>query len=290
MNEKDLIASPLPLTKKSNDADTPENTILPAELKDFQAAFKATVIKCDQEMQQGNLIIPATKAGTKARDIEVLESACLAFSLSMGISLDPAKKVCEENHDQIVDLAMQMAQHRIDKYEAIKQLVSIMQGNRPLTTINSKDTMPVSRTIDINTPLDLKKRRRDHRDGISNLSRILNEIGLPEEEEEEEEPLSLQEGIVIYMTKESDQIIHEMIAHAMGIAPNTLYNMNYPAGIEGYDYRRAIPLTRPTTKIPRWTAMGGRIDAPGTLVRQIKEKFPDERQVIIEIAPGVKLE
>ena len=92
------------------------------------------------------------------------------------------------------------------------------------------------------------------------------------------------------MTKESDQIIHEMIAHAMGIAPNTLYNMNYPAGIEGYDYRRAIPLTRPTTKIPRWTAMGGRIDAPGTLVRQIKEKFPDERQVKIEIAPDVKLE
>ena len=288
MNEKDLIAPPLPLTRKSNDAATPENTILPAELKDFQAAFKATVIKCDHEMQQGNLIIPETKPRTKARDIEVLESACLAFSLSMGISLDPAKKVCEENHDQIVDLAMQMAQHRIDKYEAIQQLVSIMQGNRPLTTINSKESRPVSRTIDINTPLDLKKRRRDHRDGISNLSRILNEIGLPEEEEEE--PLSLQEGIVIYMTKESDQIIHEMIAHAMGIAPNNLLNMHKPAGIEGYDYRREIPLTRPTTKIPRWTAMGRRIDAPGTLVRQIKEKFPDDRQVKIEIAPGVKLE
>jgi len=288
MNEKDRIASPLPLTKKSNDADAPENTILPAELKDFQAAFKATVIKCDQEMQQGNLIIPETKPGTKVRDIEVLESACLAFSLSMGISLDPAKKVCEENHDQIVELAMQMAQHRIDKYEAIQQLVSIMQGNRSYSAINSKESRPVNATVDINTPLDLKKRRRDHKDAISTLSSILNDIGLSEEEEEE--PLSLQEGIIIYMTKESDQIIQEMIAHAMGIAPNNLLNMHRPAGIEGYDYRRAIPITRPTTKIPRWTAMGRRIDAPGTLVRQIKEKFPDNRQVKIEIAPGVKLE
>lgn len=162
-----------------------------------------------------------------------------------------------------------------------------MQGNRPYTAINSKETRPVNTPVDINTPLDLKKRRRDHKDAISNLSSILNDIG---RSEEEEEPLSLQEGIVIYMTKESDQIIQEMIAHAMGIAPNTLVNMHRPAGIEGYDYRRALPLTRPTTKIPRWTAMGKRIDTPGTLVRQIKEKFPDDRQVKIEIAPGVKLE
>ena len=138
--------------------------------------------------------------------------------------------------------------------------------------------------------INISKILRKHKGAEFKLKRIREDIGASDFSlEKAERPTILPEGIIIYTTKESDSAIHEIMAYAMGYTPQSFINTLSPAGIEGYDYRREIPLTRPTLKTPRWRGMNGRINAPGILIRRIKEQFPNSKQVKIEIAQGVEL-
>lgn len=238
----------------------------------------------DAEMKKGNIIIPETKPKIKACDIENLEAACIAFSVSRCTPLDQAHKICETNRDLINDLAGQVSQKKITKDEAVMQLVSSMQGNCPMTAQKPVETKPTGPTLDVSKIL------RKHRGVELKPTRIREDLGVSDFSlEEAEEPTTLPDGIVIYTTEESDQGVHEMLAYAMGYTPNSLINLHNPAGIPGYAYRRSLPLSRPTIKKPSWRAMGERIAEPATLVKRIKEKYSDV-QARIEIAPGVELE
>ena len=268
---KDRIEAPAPASKKKVSP--------PSSLKTLAAEY-------DQEMKKGTITIPETKPKIKACDIEILDSACITFSLARCVPLEQAQKICEANHNEIMTLAGQVSQNKISKYEAIQQIISIMQGNCPMTTTNSKETPPAAPSIDVSKVL------RKHKGATFKPTRVREDIGTSDSNlEEAEEPITLPDGIVIYTTKKSDDGVHEILAYALGYTPSSLINMHHPAGIEGYDYRRSIPLNRPTIKRPKWVGMGGRIDAPGTMVKRIQERFPESaKQVKVEVAQGIQLE
>ena len=287
-DDKELVKKALAKAKSSSPAQAPSPAQAappavvaphPAKTK-MPPSLKSLAAEYDAEMKAGTISIPSTKPKTKACDIEVLESACIAFSLSRCVPLDQAQKVCDSNRDNITILAEQMSQHQITKFDAITNLISTMQGS----CVKPVKTTPATPTLDVTKIL------RGHGGASFKGTRIREDIGPAEMLVDDVEPLTLPEGIVIYTKKETDQQVHDAVAYAMGYTPNSLINMHHPAGIEGYDYRRALPLTRPTLKNPTWRAMGERIKSPGTLVKRLKEQFPTEQNVRIEVAQGVEFE
>ena len=101
--------------------------------------------------------------------------------------------------------------------------------------------------------------------------------------------INIPKGFVIYTTKESDQSVHEILASIMNYTPQSLINSYYPSDITGYDYRRPLDLKGPTLKISYWSVYNERGNAE-ILLKRIREKFPDDEQVKIEIPYGVELE
>ncbi len=251
--------------------------------------LKALAAEYDQEMKKGTITIPETKPKIKACDIEILDSACITFSLARCVPLEQAQKICEANRNEIMTLAGQVSQNKITKYEAIQQIISIMQGNCSMTSTNAKETLPAAPDSDINIPVDMSKTMRRHKKDKFPKTRFRQDIG-DNENLEKLEPISLPDGIMVFTTKESDDKFHELLAYAMGTTPTSLLNMHYPSQLPGFDYRTSITLSRPTTKIPHWRAMGERIQAPNILIKRIHEQFPDDKQIKIIIAQGIQLE
>ena len=101
--------------------------------------------------------------------------------------------------------------------------------------------------------------------------------------------INIPKGFVIYTTKESDQSVHEILASIMNYTPQSLINSYYPSDITGYDYRRPLDLKGPTPKISYWSVYNERGNAE-ILLKRIREQFPDDGQVKIEIPYGVELE
>jgi len=101
--------------------------------------------------------------------------------------------------------------------------------------------------------------------------------------------INIPKGFVIYTTKESDQSVHEILASIMNYTPQSLINSYYPSDITGYDYRRPLDLKGPTPKISYWSVYNERGNAE-ILLKRIREQFPDDGQVKIEIPYGVEFE
>jgi hypothetical protein len=254
---------------------------LPPDLKNFPVTA-AVITKTSKAVKKEGVIIPETKPKIKACDVEVLESACITFSLSKNIPIDRAHKICEDSRDRIATLAGQLSQNKIDKDGAIQALISSMQGNRSMTSTNAKETKPDQPGIDVG------KVMRGHRGVMFKPSRIREDIGM-NDNLEDMLPASLPDGIVIYTTKETDDDVHGMLAFALGYTPTSLINLHHPSELTGFDFKRSIPLTRPTTKNPTWRGMGERIAEPGVFVKRIKEKYPDGKSVLVEVAQGIDL-
>lgn len=238
----------------------------------------------DRAMKERKIVLPVTVQKTRSCDIEILESACLVYSLSRCIPMDRAQETCEKNKDQIEALASKMTQGALTKEEALQQMIAYMQGNCPMTTTNPSETKPTGPGIDIS------RVTRGRKDLVLPKTRFRHDVGGDDEEDPNDlKYRSLPDGIVIYTTKETDDPVHAAIAGAMGYAPSGLINPHSPANLTGYDYRRALPLMRPSVKVPRWSAFGGRIGNPSLLIQRIKQEFPDETKVKIEIAQGIEL-
>ena len=261
---------------------------LPPELASFPVTA-AAITKTSHAVKKEGVVIPETKPKIKACDIEALESSCITFSLSRCVPFDQAQKIMESNRDQITTLASQIAQNKLNRYEAVQALISNMQGNCPMTSTNSKETKATQPEIDINTPLDLTKIMRGHKKEKFAKTRVRKDIGNDEDLDKLDQK-SLPDGIMIFTTKETDDAVNGILAQSMGLDPRNLLNMHFPSLIPGFDFRVSVPLTRPTIKTPRWRAMGERIQNPGLFVQRVKEQFKDETKVMVIIAQGIDLE
>ncbi len=248
-----------------------EKIIVPAD------RIKALATQYEEEVGTGQVIIPKTHAKADPCTIRILQNACIASSLGQGVPLEAAKLICNESKEDIESLAIKISSGTITLDQAIEELAGA----------KVEEEQPAAKQPE-NVP-NVSKVMRGRKDKIFPKTRIREDIGKEEEDLNDLKNRSTPDGIIIYTTKESDDGVHEMVAYAMGYTPSSLINSHYPAGIEGYEYRRPIPLMRPSYKVPKWTAFGQRIQNPSLLIQRIQEKFPNESDVKIIIANGVEL-
>ncbi len=256
----------------------------PKKDKTLDAEAQALIKDYDKAMQAGEIEPPVQKVHLGTCTLEVLESACTGYLISRGLTLDQVQTLRTKRKSDIEILAAKMAQGELTQDEAIARLISLLQGNTPMTTQTSRETTTAASGI------DLSKVLRGHKNATMAMkpSRIREDIGLSDDLEEML-PNTLPDGIVIYIKKEFDDQINGILAFAMGYTPQSLINPHKASDLEGYDYQRSIPLTRPDVKHPTWRAMGERIQSPNTLVQRISDQFPED-QVKIQVAQGIDLE
>jgi hypothetical protein len=258
-------------------AETKKDESLNAEAQDLIKEY-------DKAMKTGEIKAPVQKVHIGACTLEVLESACTGYLISRGATLDQVQNLRAKRKGDIEILAAKIAQGELTQDEAIGRLILLLQGNVPMTTQMPKEGAPVAPGI------DLSKVLRGHKNATMAMkpSRIREDLGLSDGLEEML-PNTLPDGIVIYTKKESDEAVNSVLAFAMGYTPQSLINPHKASELEGYDYQRSIPLTRPDVKHPTWRAMGERIQSPSTLVKRISDQFSED-QVKIQVAQGIDLE
>ena len=243
--------------------------------------IKGLAKEYDKFMKAGGNI-PQSQKKADPCTIRILTNACLASIISQGAPLEAAKLVCEDSKTDIEALAIEIASGSKSLETAIQELAA-------------GEVMTEEKTVETPThaPPNVTKIMRGRKDKIFPKTRVRQDIGKVISTEEEEDLNSLKnrsipDGIVIYTTKDVDDAINEILATAMGYEPQGLINSHYPAGIPGYDYKRNIPLVRPSYKVPVWKAFGGRIGNPSLLVTRIENTYPEEKVRII-IANGIEL-
>ena len=249
---------------------TPDKTIVPAE------RIRSLASQYEKEVGAGQIVIPKTQRKADPCTIKILENACVASSLGQGVPLEAAKLICHDSGVEIETLAIRIASGSVTLDQALEELVGakMEEEKAPVT--------PVS-----NAP-NIAKIMRGRKDKIFPKTRVREDIGTGEEDLNTLKNRQILEGIIIYIKKEHDQKIHDMIAFSMGYTPSSLVNMHYPSRRNDFDYERTLSLMRPSYKDPLWRGAGGRIGNPSILVKRIQDQFSNE-EVKIEIANGVEL-
>ena len=251
----------------------PEKTIIPSKLKHLAAQY-------EKEVGSGEIVIPQSKRRADPCTVRILENACVAASLGQGVHMDAAKVICEDSKEEIEKLAVSVTSGVITLDQALEQLAGTSECCKVVNKIMETPEKP---------PVNVMKIMRGRKDKIFPKTRIREDIGISEEEDLNSlKNRSIPDGIVIFTTKDVDDEINGILASSMGYAPHSLINLHTPAGIAGYDYRRNVPLTRPSYKEKLWKAFGGRIGNPALLVQRIQDKFPEDK-VKVEVANGVEL-
>jgi hypothetical protein len=285
--EGDASAKPTPTPPKSKSKSQrkPAAQTPPAieSNPDTKELFAGIAQEYNATVKKGKIAAPVSKPKPGQCSIEILESACTGFLLSRNATPELIQRVKDKNRGEIEVLAGKMATKSITQDEAVQQIISTIRGIAPMTPQNPKETQPAAPGI------NLSKVLRGHTGAIMKPSRIREDLGLADDLEELL-PTTLPDGIVIRTTKSTDEGVHGIIAFAMGYTPASLINPHKPSTMEGYDYQRSIPLTRPDVKHPTWRAMGERIQLPSTLIKRIQDQFPDTTQVRIEVAQGIDLD
>lgn len=246
--------------------------------------------KHDAAVKSGKVVIPKTKPKLNACDIDILESACLALSLSRGVPVQTAQKICEQNHIEIEEIATKIGARAISRQEAIQQVVSMVLKKMRPEIPPSDSGEAIQDTIRIKTASPLVNQHHlSYQDrSIPVTSKTIRFTDMDEEDLfRSHAPTSMEDGIKIYNTKDIDNDIHIYIAALHGYKPQNWINSHRPSNIPGYDYKWVISTSRKNIKTPTWTASGGRIEFPSKVVAELNTRFSNK--ILIVVAPEVNL-
>ncbi len=248
------------------------------------------VSQFDQAMKSGKIknVPTEVKKPKPCNMMDILESACLAISLSRGIPEPAARELIEQYRIEIEPIAANLTSGTITREEAIQQLVSLLtqiqKSKAPVLSQVPSTALSVEGPNKlVNIPKIMRGRKGMHFDA----TRVRFDIA-EDEDVQSASPTSLPAGIIIHFTKDVDPRVHEIVATAHGYTSSTWINSHDPSTQPGYDYQKILSLGRPTYKNPIWTASGGRVAHPADLVNKLQSEFPEEKVLVI-VAAGVEL-
>ena len=245
----------------------------------------------DKAVKEGKITIPPLiKKPKPCNMMDILESACLTLSLSRGIPVETAREICEEHRSELEILASSMASGAITRDDAIQQIVSALNKKIRYTAalgLTPNDNQPAIPVVGPVKLVNMQKIMRGRKGLTFAPTRVRFDIAT-DDDMEVASPSALPNGIMIYTTIETDPRVHEIVAHAHGYAPAQWINGHVPSTVAGFDYQKTLTLSRPSYKSPIWTASGGRIASPATLVQKLQTEFPEDK-VLVVVAAGVNL-
>lgn len=243
----------------------------------------------DQATKSGAISIPTVNKKPKPCNMmDILESVCLALSLSRGITVQAAREICEQHRAEMEPLAASLTSGAITRDEAIRQLVSLLTKTVKITAPLPSES-PI-KPLAVEGPhqlVNMTKIMRGRKGLHFDATRVRFDIA-EDADMMSSSPTSLPAGIMIYFTKDVDTRVHEIVATAHGYTGATWINSHDPSLQPGYDYQKILSLGRPTYKSPVWTASGGRVARPADLINQLRTEFPEEK-VLVVVAAGVEL-
>jgi len=255
-----------------------------------KSALAALAEEYDKAVKEGKITIPPLiKKPKPCNMMDILESACLTLSLSRGIPVETAREICEEHKPVLEILASSMASGAITRDDAIQQIVSALSKKiRPaMPSIETDTDQPAIPVVGPVKLVNMQKIMRGRKGLTFAPTRVRFDIAT-DDDMEVASPSALPNGIMIYTTIETDPRVHEIVAHAHGYAPAQWINGHVPSTVAGFDYQKTLTLSRPSYKSPIWTASGGRIASPATLVQKLQTEFPEDK-VLVVVAAGVNL-
>jgi len=277
--------------KKAHENTIPLAETPPAASTKTKAIFPGIAAEYDKAVKEEK-IPPATstKKPKPCNMMDILESACLALSLSRGIPVQEAQEICEQHKPEMEILATNLSSGAITRDTAVEQLVSVLTKKiRKIVPMNSIEGY--GQPLEVSGPVKLvnmQKIMRGRKGLTFSPTRIRFDIA-GDDDLTVASPTALPNGIMIYTTKDTDVRAHEIVARAHGYEPAQWINSHMPSTIAGFDYQKTLTLGRPSYRSPIWTASGGRIASPSALVQQIRNEFPDETKVLVVVAHGVDL-
>jgi len=244
----------------------------------------------DRDVKSGKIkeIPVETKKPKPCNMMDILESVCLALSLSRGITVQAAREICEQHRTEMEPLAASLTSGVITREEAIRQLVSMLTKTQKTPVFLPSESAPKPLTVEgEHQPINMTKIMRGRKGLHFDATRVRFDIA-EDADIASSSPTSLPAGIIIYFTKDVDARVHEIVATAHGYTGATWINSHDPALQPGYDYQKILSLGRPTYKSPVWTASGGRVPHPAALINQLRTEFTEDKVLVI-VAAGVEL-